>query len=417
MSVTDHRAAPTAAEVPHSQPHGASGIDADVGDLVEQRSAFAVPLDVAYFNTSNLSPQLHGVRAAGEAALERRGRPWTISATDWFTDVERLRALFAELVGGDAEGVALVPATSYGFAVAARNLTLKAGDRVVVLAEEYPSGIYTWRAATRAVGAEIVTVHRDPDQAWTEAILEVLDERVTVVSVPNVHWTDGALIDLAAVSARSHQIGARLVIDGSQSIGAMPLDVTALRPDFVVSVGYKWLLGPFGVGYLYVAEQHRHGKPVEQNWILRDGSEDFARLVDYRDDYQPGARRFDVGERTKFELLPMAIAALQQLRTWQIPRIATALSGLTGAIAAQASDLGLNPVPAEQRGPHLLGVKLPETVRSDILPALAAVNCFAAIRGESLRISPHLHITDTDIGRLTSALTIASQQPTSGARP
>jgi selenocysteine lyase/cysteine desulfurase len=393
------------------------GADADVGALVGQRSTFAVPPDVAYFNTANLSPQLHTVRAAGAAALERRGRPWTIAAADWFTDVERLRALFAELVGGDAEGVALVPATSYGFAVAARNLPLRAGDRVVVLAEEYPSGIYTWRAATRAVGAEIVTVHRGAGRTWTEAILEVLDERVSVVSVPNVHWTDGALVDLAAVSARSHQIGARLVIDGSQSIGAMPLDVAALRPDFVVSVGYKWLLGPFGVGYLYVAEQHRDGEPVEQNWILRDGSEDFARLVDYRDDYQPGARRFDVGERTKFELLPMAIAALEQLRTWQIPRIAAALSGLTGAIAAKATELGMDPLPAERRGPHMLGVKLPEAARSEILPALAAVNCFAAVRGESLRISPHLHVTGTDIGLLTSALTSAVQRPTSGARP
>ncbi|MDT7565552.1 MAG: hypothetical protein QOG76_4176 [Pseudonocardiales bacterium] len=236
--------------------------------------------------------------------------------------MERLRALFGGLVGADAEGVALVPATSYGFAVAARNVALRAGERVVVLADEYPSGIYTWRAATRAVGARIVTVRREAGQTWTEAILEVLDERVGVVSVPNVHWTDGALIDLAAVSARAHEIGARLVIDGSQSIGVMPFDVAALRPDFVVTVGYKWLLGPFGVGYLYVGEQHREGEPIEQNWIVRDGSQDFARLVDYRDEYQPGARRFDVGQRTKFELLPMAIAALEQLHAWQVPRIA-----------------------------------------------------------------------------------------------
>lgn len=384
------------------------GVSPSAETLGAQRAAFAVPEDVAYFNTANLSPQLHQVRAAGEAALERRGRPWTISAEDWFTDVERLRALFAELVGGDAEGVALVPATSYGFAVAARNLALSTGDRVVVLAEEYPSGIYTWRAATRAAGAEIVTVHRRAGQTWTEAVLEVLDERVSVVSVPNVHWTDGALVDLATVSARSHEIGARLVIDGSQSIGAMPLDVAALRPDFVVSVGYKWLLGPFGVGYLYVAPPYRRGEPVEENWILREGSEDFARLVDYRDEYQPGARRFDVGERTKFELLPMAIAALQQVRTWQIPGIATALAELTGTISARAAELGLDAVPAGQRGPHMLGVKLPEAVRAKIVPALASVNCFAAVRGESLRISPHLHVTDADLARLTNALTVAS---------
>ncbi len=265
-----------------------SAVPAPAAAVGPQRAAFGVPPDVAYFNTANLAPQLHSVRAAGEAALEQRGRPWTISPGDWFSDVERLRALFGALVGADAEGVALVPATSYGFAVAARNLPLAAGDRVLVLAEEYPSGIYTWRAATRAAGAEIVTVHREPGQGWTEAILEILDERVGVVSVPNVHWTDGALVDLAAVSARSHEIGARLVIDGSQSIGALPLDVDALKPDFVVTVGYKWLLGPFGVGYLYVAERHRDGEPVEQNWISREGSEDFERLVDYRDGYQPG---------------------------------------------------------------------------------------------------------------------------------
>ncbi len=151
----------------------------------------------------------------------------------------------------------------------------------------------------------------------------------------------GALIDLAAVSARSHQLGAALVIDGSQSIGAMPLDVGVLQPDFVVTVGYQWLLVPFGAGYLYVAPEHRHGEPLEQNWISREGgSEDFARLVDYRDSYQPGARRFDVGERTKFELIPMAIAALEQLRYWRGSRIAATLSELTGHIGRAGDAAG-----------------------------------------------------------------------------
>ena len=254
------------------------------------RDAFAIPRDIAYFNTATLSPQLHRVRAAGEAALERRARPWTIIADDWFSDVERLRAAFGQLVGADAEGIALVPATSYAFAVVANNLALRPGDRVLVLGAEYPSGIYSWQAATRVSGAEILTVQREPGQSWTDAVLAVLDDRVRVVSVPNVHWTDGALVDLERVSARTHELGAHLVIDGSQSIGAMPFDVARLRPDFVTSVGYKWLLGPLGISYLDVAEHHRDGAPIEQNWIARAGSEDFARLVDYRDDYQPGAR-------------------------------------------------------------------------------------------------------------------------------
>ncbi len=363
-----------------------------------------MPEDVAYFNTANLAPQLHAVRAAGEAALERRGRPWAISAADWFVDVERLRSLFAQIIGANAEGVALVPATSYGFAIAAANLPLRAGQRVLVLADEYPSGIYTWLAVADRTGAEILTVTRESGQSWTDAVLAALDERVGIVSVPNVHWTDGALVDLGPIAARVRELGARLVIDGSQSVGAMQLDVGELGPDFLVSVGYKWLLGPFSLGYLYVAEEHRQGEPLEQNWISREGSEDFARLVDYREEYQPGSRRFDVGERTKFELTPMAITALEQIIEWEVPRIAATLAMQTSEIARRAAGLGLDPVPDEQRGPHLLGVRLPEHTRDRALSALADVNCFAALRGSSLRIAPHLHTTDQDLERLYEGL-------------
>lgn len=385
--------------------------------IVNQRAAFNVPVEVAYFNTASLGPQLHAVRAAGEAALERRGRPWAIAASDWFVEVERLRSLFAAVIGATADGVALVPATSYGFAVAARNLPLRAGERVVVLAEEYPSGIYTWRAAAARSGADVLTVAREAGQSWTAAVLAALDERVTLVSVPNVHWTDGALLDLTAIARRTREVGARLVIDGSQSVGALPIDVRELRPDFLVTVGYKWLLGPFSVGYLYVADEHREGEPLEQNWINRAGSEDFAALVEYRDEYQPGARRYDSGQRTKFELVPMAIAALEQILEWQIPRIATSLAARTASVAGQASSLGLEVTARdEQRGPQMLGIRLPETARVRAAAALAQDNCFAAMRGRALRISPHLHTTDHDVDRLIGALRCAIESTTSSER-
>jgi selenocysteine lyase/cysteine desulfurase len=382
------------------------------GLLDAQRAAFDVPADVAYFNTASIAPQLQRVRAAGDAALERRARPWAISASDWFTDVERLRTLFATIIGSTPDAVAMVPATSYGFAVAARNLPLRARQRVLVLAEEYPSGIYTWRAAARRSGAEILTVSRQPEQSWTDAVLDALDERVAVVSVPNVHWTDGALLDLEAIAQRTHELQAALVIDASQSAGAMPLDVGALRPDFLVAVGYKWLLGPLSVGYLYVAEQHRCGDPLEENWINRAGSDDFAALVDYRDDYQPGARRFDSGQRTKFELVPMGIAALEQILEWQVTRIAGTLGRRTADIARRATELGVSCAPDDRRGPHLLGLRLPDHARARAAEALASVNCYAAIRGSSLRISPHLHTTDEDVQRLLAALELALQPST-----
>jgi selenocysteine lyase/cysteine desulfurase len=379
--------------------------DARAADVLgPQREAFAVPDEIAYFNTASLAPQLRAVRAAGEAALERRGRPWAIRDDDWFSEVERLRSLVGALLGSDAEGVALVAATSYGFAIAARNLGIAAGQRIVVLADEYPSGIYTWRRLAGRTGAELHTVTRETGQTWTDAVLGALDEGVAVVSVPNVHWTDGALVDLHAIAGRARDLGARLVIDASQSMGAVPLDVEALRPDFVVSVGYKWLLGPFGRAYLWVAEEHREGEPLEENWILRAGAEDFARLLDYRDEYQPGARRFDVGGRTAFELTPMAIAAIEQLLEWRVPRIASSLALVTAEIAARAESLGLELPPSEQRGPHMLGIRIPDQARSLVLSALAEADCYAGMRGESLRVSPHLHTTQQDLDRLFGAL-------------
>lgn len=372
--------------------------------LGSQRAAFQVPDDVAYFNTASLAPQLTAVRAAGMETLERQARPWETDAPDWFSEVETLRELFARVAGAPVDGVALVPATSYGLGVAARNLPLSPGERIVVLAEEYPSGIYTWRAAARRTGAEIVTVGREAGQTWAEAVVASVDERVAVVSVPNVHWTDGALVDLEEVGSAARAAGAALVVDASQSLGAMPLDLERVRPDFLVAVGYKWLLGPLGLSYLYVAEPHREGEPLEENWIVRAGSEDFARLVDYRDEYQPGARRFDVGQRTSFTLVPMAAAALGQVLEWGVAQVAASLRAVTDRLAEGAAAHGIEPLPPDGRGPHLLGLQLPPEALDTVLPALAQANCFAAVRSRSLRLAPHLHTNEADVDRLFGAL-------------
>jgi selenocysteine lyase/cysteine desulfurase len=371
--------------------------------LPVQRELFDIPDDVAYFNCASLAPQLRSTHEAAEAAWRRRARPWLIRSQDWFTQAEERRTLFARLAGVDADGVALVPATSYGLAVAAANLSAAPGQRVLVLAEDYPSDWYTWQRFARRTGATVAAASRQDGQTWTEALLDELDERTAVVAVLAVHWTDGALVDLGAVAARAREVGAAVVVDASQALGAMPLDLAAVRPDFLVSVGYKWLLGPFGLGYLYVAPRHRDGVPLEENWISRLGSEDFAGLVDYQDRYQPGARRFDVGQRTHFETTPMAVAALRQLLDWEVRRVAATLRRTTDRIEEAVAALGLT-LTSRDRGPHMLGVRLPAPARRRVTAALTRANVFVGVRGSSLRVSPHLWTTDEDIGRLVAAL-------------
>jgi selenocysteine lyase/cysteine desulfurase len=371
--------------------------------LPVQRELFDIPDDVAYFNCANMAPMLRSAREAAEAAWRRRARAWLIGSDDWFTEAEERRSLFARLAGVDADGVALVPATSYGLAVAAANLTAAPGQRVLVLAEDFPSNWYTWQRFARRTGATVAAVGRQDGQTWAEAVLDELDERTAVVAVLAVHWTDGALVDLGAVAARARTVGAALVVDASQALGAMPLDLAAVQPDYLVSVGYKWLLGPFALGYLYVAPRHRDGVPLEENWISRLGSQDFAALVDYQDRYQPGARRFDVGQRTHFETTPMAVAALRQLLDWEVPRVAATLRLTTGRIEEQVRAMGLA-VTSPDRGPHVLGIRLPAPARARVAAALAQAGVFVGVRGSSLCVSPHLWTTDQDIDRLLAAI-------------
>ena len=357
-----------------------------------------------------MSPLLTAVAEAGKTGLARRAAPWLVTAADWFEEVERLRRSYSKILCTDASGVALIPATSYGLAVAARNVTANRDDEVLVLAHEYPSNYYTWRRFCLRTGAGLVVAQRERGGTWTDAVLAKIGDRTRVVAVPNVHWTDGSLVDLDAVVLAARRVGAVVSIDASQSLGAMPFDVSRLRPDFAVSVGYKWLLGPLGIGCLYVDERHRDGEPLEENWINRAGSDDFGALVEYSDEYRSGSRRFDVGQRTNFGAVPMAIAAAEQLLEWTIAEVAASLRAATDEIAQGVEAVGVATSSRDQRGPHMLGIELPREAAGPVADCLLASGVIASVRGNSLRIAPHLHTTRDDIDRLVGVLAAAVQR-------
>jgi selenocysteine lyase/cysteine desulfurase len=369
-------------------------------NLGDQRQLFEIPEGISYLNCAYMSPQLRSAREIGERAVSRKSRPWEITPDDFFEDAEKTRTLFARLVGGEAEGVALIPSVSYGIAVAAANVKVEAGERILILEDQFPSNVYSWRELAQRSGAELVTVPRPADHDWTSAVLRYLDENVAVVSVPNCHWTDGSLVDLARVGARAGQVGAALVVDAIQSLGAHPFDVAEVGPDFLVASAYKWLLGPYGVGFMYVGEEYREGAPIEHNWINRRGSEDFSGLVAYEDAFQPGARRYDVGERSNFVLLPVANEALRQILDWGVENVSETIGELTDLIEEQARERNIEAIPAKSRARHMVGLKLGFAVPEDLAARLARERVFVSVRGESVRVSPHLYNTAEDVRRL-----------------
>jgi selenocysteine lyase/cysteine desulfurase len=372
--------------------------------LENQRELFEIPEGVAYLNCAYMSPQLSSAREVGERAVARKSRPWEITPDDFFEDAEKSRALFARLVGAEADGVALIPSVSYGIAVAAANVKIRPGENILVLEDQFPSNVYSWRELAARKEAKVVTVPRPPDHDWTTAVLGHLGENTAVVTVPNCHWTDGSLLELRRIGGRAREVGAALVVDGIQSLGAHPFDIAEVEPDFLVASAYKWLLGPYGVGFLYVGEDYREGVPIEHNWINRRGSENFSGLVGYEDTFQPGARRYDVGERSNFVLLPMANEALRQILDWGVENVSETIGTMTDAIEEEAKKRGIEAIPAQRRTRHMVGLKLGSHAPQDLAARLAREEVFVSVRGESVRLSPHLYNTAEEVDRLFAAL-------------
>ena len=371
--------------------------------IPSQRHLFDLPDDVAYLNCAYMAPLMHSVVEAGLRGVRRKARPWEIAAPDFFSDSAHARALFARILDARAQDVAIVPAASYGMAVAARNLPLGPGQTIVLLADQFPSNLYPWRAAAARAGAEIVTVGA-PDGDLTGAVLAAIDERTAIAALPHCRWTDGALLDLESIGERVRAAGGALALDLTQSAGALAIDVARVRPAFATSACYKWLMGPYTLGFLYVDPEFQDGEPLEYGWSPRAGSEDFARLVDYRDEYAPGARRYDMGEMSNFHLMPMAIAALEQILAWGVENIAETLGTRTAAIAERARAIGLGSQPAERRAGHFLGLQFAQGIPPGLLDTLARENVHVSVRGSSMRVTPHLYNTDADVDRLFAAL-------------
>ena len=382
-------------------------------DLPCKREAFSLPADVHYLNCAYFSPLPKVAEAAGIAGVQQKRTPAVVHAPDFFAESDRVRECFARLVGApEPNRVAIIPAASYGVAIAARNLPVEQGQNIVLLHEQFPGNVYAWRRKAEESGAGIRTVvpPEGPRRgsAWNERLLEAIDRDTAVVTVPQVHWTDGTLFDLMAVSARARETGATLVVDARLSVGAMPFDVKEVRPDALIVAGYKWLLGPYSVGAAYLGPRFDDGVPLEETWIGRGQSEDFQHLVEYQSAYQPGAIRYDVGERSNFILVPMLSAALSLVLDWTPEGVEAYCRQLSEPLIREAAAIGFSVEQDEWRAAHLFGLRMPEGLDLTALKAeLERRKIFVSLRGSALRVSPHLYNDEDDVGALVEALRAA----------
>jgi selenocysteine lyase/cysteine desulfurase len=380
-----------------------------------QRDRFRLPQGEHYLNCAYQGPLPAVVEDAGVRAIARKRAPAGILPEDFFNDADEARSRFARLVNAPrAEEVAILPSVSYGVAIAALNLPLDRGQNIVLTHEQFPGNVYGWRSLADRVGANIRTVGppgagaEDRGGAWSARILDAIDRDTGIVTLGNVHWADGTRFDLMAIGARAREVGAALVIDGTQSVGALPFDVQEVRPDALIVAAYKWLLGPYSLALGYFGPRFSDGVPLEEGWIARGGSEDFQGLVDYRDDYQPGSIRYDVGERSNFILLPMVNAALALIEEWKPSRIQDYCRRLLADAIPELAGLGFGVPSGDLVAHHIVGLRMPEGLDlRRVQRTLTERRVFASLRGSALRVAPNVYNSEEDVSALVSALRAA----------
>lgn len=380
--------------------------------LTSKRAKFTLPPSVSYLNCAYMSPLLKSVEKAGLRAMRRKRNPAQITAEDFFTDTEALRQAYAKLIHAtDAKRIVIIPSVSYGMANVVKNLSIKKDEHILVAAEQFPSNYYPWKSLCDEAGAEVKIISPPEGNAgrgngWNEKILEAISSNTRAVAIGHVHWADGTRFDLEAIRKRTREVSALLIVDGTQSVGALPFDLQKIQPDALICAGYKWLLGPYSIGLAWYGEYFDNGKPVEENWINRKESENFAGLVNYQNAYQPGALRYEVGEHSNFIGVPMLLKAVEQLNHWGPERIQEYCRHIsTNAIDALTAK-GFAIEEENWRGAHLFGIRLPQSVNLEkIKESLLKHNVYVSFRGNAIRVAPNVYNTEKDFQKLVKALT------------
>ncbi len=382
--------------------------------LTDQKDKFSLPNNITYLNTAYSAPLSKDAEKIGIEALQKKCNPSTYIIDDFFQPVDNLKTAFAQLIGvSSRQSIAIIPSVSYGMANVANNVCLKKDDEIVVIAEQFPSNVYSWKRIANKYDAKIITVaapdtEKNRGQLWNENLLEAINDKTALVAIPNVHWADGTIFNLKSIREKATANNSLLIIDGTQSVGALPFSVNEIKPDALICAGYKWLMGPYALGLAYYGEHFNNGIPIEENWINRKESENFANLVSYRDEYQDGANRYNMGEMSNFNLVPMLTQTIKQILEWKPENIQNYCEEITKEAIEELRIMHCFIEEDIYRAKHLFGVKLADNMdMGKLQDELKANNIFVSVRGEYIRVAPHVFNTKVDLEKLVNCFRLA----------
>lgn len=367
--------------------------------------------DTVYLNNASIGPLPERTRQALDRFNQKRAAPHQLPDRDLMATIATSRRLAAQLIGAEPEEIALAINTGFGLSLAARSLPLAAGDIVLASDKEFPANVYPWMLLKDiGVTLELIPTTEEgwPDEA--RLLGRLTDPRVRVLAVSLVQFSNGYTIDLDRLSRATRAAGTYLVVDAIQGVGQLPVDIRETPVDILACGAQKWLLSPWGSGFVYVRrELIRQLRPAITGWMAFEGTDDFSRLTQYDDSLRRDARRFELITLPYQEFAGMN-ASLDLLLSVGIDRIAEHLRALHAPVLRWAERAGVRVVsPTGERGSGILCVAPDDVGRA--FRALKAAGVVSSLREGAIRLSPHFYNTVEEMERVVEILDQSLEDP------
>ena len=393
------------------------------------------PSDVVYFNNAGKVPIPPSVQQAGQNAVHEESNPWVQQHKSNSKVTSETRELFAQLIGANSLDIAITPSTGFSMTMVAHNLrttgVLEGQSQILILQDEMSSEIYCWQEICKRNDTEcklLIIPHPSNEiDTWTQLILDHLqndkNQRIKVVCVPQVHWSDGSYIDLKRIGEECQKRNIIFVVDGTQSVGIFPLDVKAIQCHVLAASVHKWLLGPHGQSLVYIhskfhscwqpLDQHERSRRVFQDEVY-DATEDNITSKGYPEEFISGAARLDSGGKKNPVLLPMVCEGLRIVNQINKSQAQKYLNTITDEILDEARKIGFDVQPGPRAG-HIIGLRPKSSdLRALLTPAkmvdvannLKQKGIYLAVRCGAFRIAPYLNTTSDDVKKLIEGLKV-----------
>jgi len=377
--------------------------------VVDWRSEWHEFEGVTYLNLAGNSPIPKDAIKRLEEAVEWKKFPQRIPDAAFFEVPNRVRAAIAELIGGRPQEIALTTGASTGMSAVAYGMKWQAGDEVITASGEFPLQYATWKPMEEREGIHLTVVKPSGAFHTAEDFIAALTPRTRLVSISHVRFDNAAMVDAAKLAAACHAHGALLLLDVSQSCGAVPMEVTQLGADFLVCAGYKWLVGPFGTGFFWARHEHiANMRPGPFYWMAAEGVNNFADLATAPPRPANAAKRWDAAETANYYDLAALEGGVRLVLRAGVGTVAEHNHKLIEQLFARLPKdrcVAASPLERARRGPYgCFQARSPEKT-IELYEKLRAQNVITSLREGKIRVSPYLYNNERDIDRLVSVIT------------